>query len=429
MRSLPPPVRPPTLNDNRYPEEVIITDVVLPSSADGTSTPSGEPGDDFFSSWDKPTIKRPSNPPSRTQTPPVVSRTASPFLNPGANGSGPARPKSPLIESESSQAPAASRTISSSSIRKAATSGAPRKANVLGAKKTQKLGAKRVGGAESVDFEEAERKAKEEADRIAKLGYDPDAEAEAASGAKSANLTDKSKIASPTPLKPAQAGYGASGAKERSSSDVERLGMGLGRLGFGQTGGAKPAASAPKKMGFGAVGNSRAVDEGKHFSRISHSPARLMFFIDDDERYARTKFGAQKSISSDEFFGKGAFDPSAQSEAKSRLQGFEGASAISSNAYFGRPEDDIPQADEYGNYGDLEGAARDFVRKFGVTAGDDLDTLTAVLGEGATKLQGKWTDVFDKPAFRHYFEIALSENDKKLTRKFLTGAIRSYLAS
>ena len=109
---------------------------------------------------------------------------------------------------------------------------------------------------------------------------------------------------------------------------------------------------------------------------------------DDDERYARQKFGTQKGISSDEFFGKGAFDPSAQSEAKTRLQGFEGATSISSNAYFGRPEDDIPQADEYGNYGDLEGAARDFVRKFGVTAGDDLDNLSAVLGEGATKLQG-----------------------------------------
>ena len=70
------------------------------------------------------------------------------------------------------------------------------------------------------------------------------------------------------------------------------------------------------------------------------------------------------------------------------MQGFEGASSISSNAYFGRGDDDIPQADEYGNYGDLEGAARDFVRKFGVTAGDDLENLSAVLGEGATKLQG-----------------------------------------
>jgi ADP-ribosylation factor GTPase-activating protein 2/3 len=119
-----------------------------------------------------------------------------------------------------------------------------------------------------------------------------------------------------------------------------------------------------------------------------YSRAGTEFVIEDEERYARSKFGSQKGISSDEFFGKGAFDPLALSEAKSRLQGFEGASAISSNAYFGRPEDDLPQADQYGNYGDLEGAARDFVRKFGITAGDDLDNLTALVGEGASRLQG-----------------------------------------
>ena len=121
----------------------------------------------------------------------------------------------------------------------------------------------------------------------------------------------------------------------------------------------------------------------------------LIHIIDDSEKYARSKFGNQKGISSDEFFSRGTFDSSAQSEAKSRLQGFEGATSISSNAYFGRPEDDMPQADEYGNYGDLEGAARDFVRKFGVTAGDDLENLTQVLGEGATRLQGEF-----RPRFR-----------------------------
>ena len=40
------------------------------------------------------------------------------------------------------------------------------------------------------------------------------------------------------------------------------------------------------------------------------------------------------------------------------------------------------------DYGDLETAAKDFVRKFGITAGDDLENLTQVLGEGAVKLQG-----------------------------------------
>ena len=111
---------------------------------------------------------------------------------------------------------------------------------------------------------------------------------------------------------------------------------------------------------------------------------------DDTEKYARQKFGSQKGISSDEFFGRANFDPSAQSEAKQRLEGFEGASSISSNAYFGRPEDDLPRADEYGNYGDLEGAARDFVRKFGITAEDDLANLTSVVGEGASRLQGEF---------------------------------------
>lgn len=110
--------------------------------------------------------------------------------------------------------------------------------------------------------------------------------------------------------------------------------------------------------------------------------------VDDDEKYARQKFGTQKGISSDEFFGRNNFDPSAAAEAKGRLQGFEGATSISSNAYFGRPDDDLPQADEYGNYGDLEGAARDFVRKFGNTAGDDLENLISVAGEGAQRLQG-----------------------------------------
>ena len=81
-------------------------------------------------------------------------------------------------------------------------------------------------------------------------------------------------------------------------------------------------------------------------------------------------------------FGKGNFDPSAQAEAKSRLQGFEGASAISSNAYFGRPEED--EAGE--EYGDLESAAKDFVRKFGITAGDDLERITEAVGGVSSRL-------------------------------------------
>ncbi|KAI0470155.1 hypothetical protein F4859DRAFT_485810 [Xylaria cf. heliscus] len=349
-----------------YPNEVVVTDVAG-DGAGSTSTPSSEPADDFFSSWDKPSIKKPTPPVSRTGTPPVVGRTPSPFLNAGANGKDITRSTSPLAKSDSTSEakPAASRITTSAALRKT-TTGGPRKANILGAKKTtSKLGAKKV--ADVIDFDEAEKRAKEEAERIAKLGYDPEAEeAEAKTAAATSSKAEATNVVSPTPT--STSSYGSSHTRQKSAAEVERLGMGFGRLGFGQVGGNKPAATAAKKNagGFGSVGPVKATPEA------------------DEERYARNKFGNQKGISSDEFFGKGAYDPNAQSEAKARLQGFEGATAISSNAYFGRPEEEDTAED----YGDLETAAKDFIRKFGITAGDDLDNLTSALGEGATRLQG-----------------------------------------
>jgi ADP-ribosylation factor GTPase-activating protein 2/3 len=243
----------------RYPEEVIVTDIALPN-LDGSSTPAGQPDDDFFSSWDKPSIKRPSNPPSRTGTPSAGSRTGSPFLNPGANGNGASRPKSPLSSTEKNSAsppPAAVRP--GSVVRKAPTTTGAKKGNVLGSKKTQKLGAKKVVSGD-IDFEAAEKKAKEEAERIEKLGYDPEAE-EAEVDAKAKSATAATKIASPTPISPARGGFGSTTkGHERSPSELERLGMGMNRLGFGQMN--KPAA--PKKLGFGAVG-PKAPADGMHF--------------------------------------------------------------------------------------------------------------------------------------------------------------------
>ncbi|EPE02333.1 arf gtpase-activating protein [Ophiostoma piceae UAMH 11346] len=351
-----------------YPSEVVLADADAPADGTGSNTPSGEP-DDFFSSWDKPAIKKPTPPVSRTATPPVVGRTPSPFLNAGANANKDRSPSPLAGAAGEAPKPAASRITHSSALKKTTTG--PRKSNVLGAKKigTTKLGIKKVT-ADAIDFDEAEKKAKEEAERIEKLGYDPEAEEAAAkkstsSAAASAKTTD---IKSPTPVSPASGGYGsASHTREKSASEMERLGMGMGRLGFGQVGGRAGAASssANKKNagGFGSVGPIKATEE--------------------DEKFARSKFGTQKAISSDEYFGKGSYDANSLSEAKQRLQGFDGASAISSNAYFGRADEEAAQ-----EYGDLESAAKDFVRQFGITAGDDLENLTQVLGTGATKLQG-----------------------------------------
>ncbi|OQD79115.1 hypothetical protein PENANT_c061G00216 [Penicillium antarcticum] len=345
------------LDAQQYPEEVIITDLPAGTPSDGSNTPAGDADDDFFSSWDKPSIKRPSNPPSRTGTPPVVSRTGSPFLNAGANANG-SRSKSPLSSEEKSASPAPTAIRSNPAARKTTTTTAAKKGSVLGAKKVPKLGAKKVAAADTIDFDEAERKAKEEAERIEKLGYDPEAE-QAEAEAKKATAAAAIPIPASTPISPAGKSH------ERNSNDVERLGMGMGRLGFGQV--SKPVA--PKKPTFGSVGPAKP------------NPA-------DDEELAqtRTRFGTQKGISSDEFFGRERFDPAAQSEAKERLRQFDSATSISSNNYFGRSEDEIPAIDD--GYGDLEVAAKDFIRRFGITAGDDIENLSHIVGEGATKLQG-----------------------------------------
>ena len=231
----------------RYPGEVIITDLPAGTPSDDSSTPAGDGDDDFFSSWDKPSIKRPSNPPSRTSTPPVVSRTSSPFLNAGANANG-SRSKSPLSASEEKAASPAPTAIRPTNVtRKTSTASSAKKGSVLGAKKAPKLGAKKIAAADIIDFDEAERKAKEEAERIEKLGYDPEAEQAEADAKKAATTAAAVPIASPIPVSP------AGKSSERSSGDVERLGMGVNRLGFGQV--SKPAA--PKKPTFGSVGPAK----------------------------------------------------------------------------------------------------------------------------------------------------------------------------
>ena len=238
-----------------------MVDVPAGTPSNGSNTPA-EADDDFFSSWDKPSIKRPSNPPSRTGTPPVVGRTTSPFLNTGANGNGTTRSKSPLSASDKESSPAPTAIRSSASVRKTAATGTAKKTSVLGAKKAPKLGAKKVVAADAIDFDEAERKAKEEAERIEKLGYDPEAE-QAAADAKAAAATAAKPIAAPSPISPPKPSFGASrSSQDRSSSDVERLGMGVGRLGFGQTFSKKPVAP---KLGFGSVGPvgaSRTAEDG-----------------------------------------------------------------------------------------------------------------------------------------------------------------------
>ncbi|CAE6429554.1 unnamed protein product [Rhizoctonia solani] len=277
----------------RFPHGIHVegAPAVLSSAA-----PAADAEDDFFSSWDKPAAAAPKAP----------ANTAAPTARPpgiGKNLSATQVPLPPTPSGTPPVAPTAPRTVTSSSLRSSSTAspkpGSGPKVTKLGASKLGAakggLGAKKAGA--PIDFEAAEKKAREEEERIKQLGYDAEREREEAA-AKAAAAAAAAKTA---PVSAPSGGAIKSTAGDKTSSaDVERLGMGFGRLGFGQVA-SGPSAPAPAKK----------------YAEV------------DEVTTARDRFGGQKAISSDMYFGRNDYDPTAQAEANNRLQQFRGATSIS----------------------------------------------------------------------------------------------------
>ncbi|CAK9784438.1 ArfGap-domain-containing protein [Cutaneotrichosporon oleaginosum] len=285
----------------QHPDGIHIDGLDLTPMQTATSTPANESNDDFFDNWDKaaPTPSpRPSKPASPAP-PPSIGRTPSPATTSASASTGPRTVSSASLRANPSRTVSANRT------------GA--KAMKLGGSKlgASKLGAKKAG---TINFEEAERKAREEEERIKRLGYDKKKEEEEAAALKAREEEERRKNLS--------AGINSS----RSATPLSSARM------------AKDEKPAPVKLGFGQVASTAAPAK-------TASTSRAVFEEEDTNHTARDRFGTQKAISSDMYFGRGTYDPAASSEAQTRLQQFQGATAISSNAYFGRPEED--DDDEY----------------------------------------------------------------------------------
>ncbi|KAF8701287.1 ArfGapHypothetical protein, partial [Rhizoctonia solani] len=290
----------------RFPQGIHIEGA---PSALSSAAPAADAEDDFFSSWDKPAA-----PAAKT-----AATTAAPAARPPGIGRAPSATQVPLPPTPTATpptAPAAPRTVTSSSLRSSSSAASPKpgsgpKVSKLGVSKLGAtkggLGAKKAGA--PIDFEAAEKKAREEEERIKQLGYDAEREREeAAAKAAAAAAAAKTTAASA----PSGGALKPTAGEKTSSADVERLGMGFGRLGFG----------------FGQVaGGPSAPVPAKKYAEV------------DEVTTARDRFGNQKAISSDMYFGRNDYDPTAQAEASNRLQQFRGATSISSNQYFGREED------------------------------------------------------------------------------------------
>lgn len=326
-----------------------------------------EPEDDFFTSWSKPNTPKSSNPGTpRVSTPPVIGRTTS--------SSSTTNP--PEISPAPAPAPAPRALTSSAATRQSRLGGNQSRLNsassAVGSSSTVKKSKLGLGASKTkpVDFAEAERKAREEEERIKQLGYDREREE---AGERSKKEAEASKLAQDLQSKASitSSGVGTTKDKTTTSTINSQKSAAFPRLGFGAIPGTGAAAAAAAST----TGTSK----------------KSTSVVDDSPTTARDKFGGQKAISSDMFFGRGDYDGDQVREAQTRLQSFQGASSISSNQYFGRDDEDNALREDVdggllgdGSLAGLESAAKDAIAK--VLANPDVQNIGESIRAGALKV-------------------------------------------
>ncbi|PWN47395.1 ArfGap-domain-containing protein [Violaceomyces palustris] len=377
------------------------------TSSSSAPKKSGADEDDFFDEWDKPTTKA-SGP--VVSAPPPTGRLVDIAVSPS---------NAAATATAASKPAPAPRTVTSSSLRAAGSAGARKPLGAIGATSRNSssaslssaggattpttgaatatarparagklgLGVKKAGA--PIDFEAAERKAKEEeeAKRLASLKAEEEerkraeekkkaATASAAAGSAAQADAEAERIAreairaAGAKLKSSEAAASNGNAtndffsKAKANGDVDRLGMGFGKLGFKQNQHQAKLAAEKSK-----VSAARGAEEDGA----------------DEPNYARSKFASQKSISSDQYFQRGGYDPNVSAEAQGRLANFQGQTSISSNQYFGREEEDEEAEMGEGEFGqDLEATAREYYRRF--MANPDVQSGIESFRSGALKL-------------------------------------------
>ncbi|GMG31409.1 unnamed protein product [Ambrosiozyma monospora] len=325
---------------------------------DGTSASASEvedssaSEDNFFAKWDNPSRtslgSKAATP--RSQTPELTTaKKASP---------------SPAVKTTRTTK---TRTVTKSSNLKKSTIGGPKK-NILGgssaSRSKAKLGAKKVVAAD-VDFDAFEKEAQKEQDTIKTLGYNPKEETTQKQTETSEPISSKREAA-----KLSLQSNSSAAKKDTTSAKVETVTQSFGRLGFGMT-----ASNAPKQA------------TQKKYKDIEYSGD------------VAKRFGGQKGISSDQFYGTGSYDEEKAKEARTKLQAYSGAQSISSAQYYGGEEnvDELgrPREGSTNNFGgaggdDIEQKIFQMAEKY---MGDDMNALKGALENGAEKLGGYLRDV------------------------------------
>lgn len=323
-------------------------DIATPEDTDDDGSSNN---DDFFSKWEKP-----------TGTPsPLGSRPLTPLNNSTVS-------LNKSEESVTALKPTPARRIVNKNVAGGKVNSLTKK-NILGsgASRKAKLNIKKVA-ADEIDFDEFEKDAQKEAQEIKSLGYNPK---ESASVNTVKPNTGSDAINAPASIfnKPTKSGSLSLGNSNSQTStpstktEVESTRQTFAKLGFGMT--ANNAAQTP------AAGTAKKYAEVEYKGEVAK------------------RFGAQKGISSDQFYGTGNYDESKAAEARSKLQAFSNSQSISSSDYYG--EDDVDSFRNNRNGSDnIEDQVLQFAEKY---MGDDMNVLKDALEQGAEKLGGYLRDV------------------------------------
>lgn len=321
----------------KHPDQVVLDDTTDDLALLGDSS-SNDSNSDFFSNWSKPVASTPSPLGSGNNTPSASTDDLS-----GTQTKKPVITRSRISRLNQANNPNHTNKVSILSSK--------------GSSRSSRLQAKKINKDEDIDFDELEKKAKAEEQEAKRLGYKPKPEESIKPISKPTNSSLSEDDTSNS------GGLSLGGSfreKEKLAPPIKETTQQFQKLGFGMVDGDNKVSN----------NNTKKYKEVKYTGEVSN------------------KYGTQKAISSDEFFGRGPrFDENAKLEARQKLQAFDGAQSISSSSYFGEDEQQPGRGRSTSStLGDLENTARDFASKFSGNANQDLEVIKDALEDGANKV-------------------------------------------
>ncbi|KAJ3248314.1 ADP-ribosylation factor GTPase activating protein, ER-Golgi transport [Chytriomyces hyalinus] len=286
------------------------------------------------------------------------------------------------VVQQSSYAPAQQPTAATTSFLNKPAAG-------MGAKK---LGAKKA--TKVLNFDEAERRAKEESERQAKAEEERKrVEKEMSSVSPLGGAAQKSGASAggfSSRLMYVESGMNSAGGDGKSGDDaMDRLGLGMGKLGFGFDPSNAPASVAPAKNSAAAAAAPAKYGGFGSMPQSNPTPAT-------DATDASKRFGNAKAISSDQYFGRGAYDEAESREARERLQNFQGKSGFGSDDYYGRrsSQDATARSPAQGDIMESVGSSvRAFANNFVDQGIEDINSVRNIVATGSSKLADMFSEI------------------------------------